>query len=190
MLKVRRQVSPHPLHLYLQISKYKLLDGLVSPPRPLASLPLCKPAMGFSTNLQGKSAHEALLSRQDAELRLLDSMKRCILSKVRCDRDYAVALGSVATQGLKIDRGDDLHGSLVAATWKTMMEELDNTGKLIKQNADTIESKVVEALNGLYAEKRKMRKVYQEEHTRILQQFTHVSAKTYTFTHTQTVRGY
>jgi tyrosine-protein kinase Fer len=131
--------------------------------------------MGFSTNLQGKSAHEALLSRQDAELRLLDSMKRCILSKVRCDRDYAVALGSVATQGLKIDRGDELQGSLVASTWKTMMEELDNTGKLIKQNADTIESKLLDTLNGLYAEKRKVRKAYQEEHARILQQFTHVS---------------
>jgi tyrosine-protein kinase Fer len=130
--------------------------------------------MGFSTNLQGKSAHEALLSRQDAELRLLDSMKRCILSKVRCDRDYAVALGSVATQGLKIDRGDELQGSLVASTWKTMMEELDNTGKLIKQNADTIESKLLDTLNGLYAEKRKVRKAYQEEHARILQQFTHL----------------
>ncbi|XP_044263147.1 tyrosine-protein kinase Fer isoform X1 [Tribolium madens] len=131
--------------------------------------------MGFSSNLQGKSAHEALLSRQEAELRLLDSMKRCILSKVRCDREYAVALGSVATQGLKLDRGDDLQGSLVAATWRTMMEELENTGKLIKQNAETIETKVMEALNGIYAEKRKMKKAYQEEHARILLQFTHLS---------------
>lgn len=131
--------------------------------------------MGFSTNLQGKSAHEALLGRQDAELRLLDSMKRCILSKVKSDRDYAVALSSVVTQGLKIDRGDDLAGSLVASTWKTMMEELDNTGKLIKQNADAIESKLVDSLSALYADKRKMRKAYQEEHARILQQFTHVS---------------
>lgn len=66
--------------------------------------------MGFSANLQGKIAHEALLSRQDAELRLLESMKRCILLKVRSDREYAVGLGSVATQGLKIDRGDELSG--------------------------------------------------------------------------------
>lgn len=132
--------------------------------------------MGFSNNLQGKSAHEALLCRQDAELRLLDSMKRCILSKVRCDREYAMALGSVAMQGLKIDRGDELQGSLIASTWKTMMEELDNTGKLIKQNADTIESKLLELLNNLYSEKRKVRKAYQEEHARILQQFTHVSS--------------
>lgn len=66
--------------------------------------------MGFSANLQGKIAHEALLSRQDAELRLLDSMKRCIILKVKSDRDYAVALSAVASQGLKIDRSDELSG--------------------------------------------------------------------------------
>lgn len=66
--------------------------------------------MGFSANLQGKLAHEALLSRQDTELRLLDSMKRCIVLKVKCDRDYAVALSSVAAQGLKFDRSDELSG--------------------------------------------------------------------------------
>lgn len=131
--------------------------------------------MGFSANLQGRSAHEALLSRQDAELRLLETMKRVLISKVRSDRDYAVALSSVATQGLKIDRIDELSGSLVASTWRTMMEELDNTGKLIKQNADAIESKALDALNTIYTEKRKARKLYQEEHTRIAQQFTHVS---------------
>lgn len=55
------------------------------------------------------------------------------------------------------------------------MEEMENTAKLIRQNADTIESKCLDALNALYAEKRKARKLYQEEHARILQQFTHVS---------------
>lgn len=55
------------------------------------------------------------------------------------------------------------------------MEEMDNAAKLIRQNADNIENKCVDAINALYAEKRKARKLYQEEHTRILQQFTHVS---------------
>ncbi|XP_048522923.1 tyrosine-protein kinase Fer isoform X2 [Dendroctonus ponderosae] len=131
--------------------------------------------MGFSTNLQGKIAHEALLSRQDAELRLLEAMKRCINVKVKCDRDYATALSTVASQGLKIDRGDELAGSVVCSAWRNMMEELENTAKLIRQNADTVEIKALDALNSLYAEKRKIRKAYQEEHVRIVQQFTHLS---------------
>lgn len=66
--------------------------------------------MGFSTTLQGKSAHDALLSRQDAELRLLEIMKRCLLQKVKCDKEAAAALTAAAQQGLKIDRVDDLQG--------------------------------------------------------------------------------
>lgn len=56
-----------------------------------------------------------------------------------------------------------------------MMDELENSAKLIKQNADSVENKALDALNTLYAEKRKVRKTYQEEHTRILHQFTNVS---------------
>lgn len=66
--------------------------------------------MGFSSALQGRAAHEALLVRQDAELRLLDTMKRCITQKAKCDKEYAIALAAVSQQGLKIDRADDLHG--------------------------------------------------------------------------------
>lgn len=66
--------------------------------------------MGFSSALQGRAAHDALLVRQDAELRLLDTMKRCLLQKVKCDKEYAIQLATVSQHGLKIDRADDLHG--------------------------------------------------------------------------------
>ncbi|XP_044761728.1 tyrosine-protein kinase Fer isoform X1 [Coccinella septempunctata] len=131
--------------------------------------------MGFSSNLQGKVSHDAIITRQDAELRLLELMKRCLVSKVKCDREYAVALSAVATQGLKMDKSDDLCGSLIASTWRTMMEELDNTGKLIKQNADSVESRAIDSLNCLYAEKRKIRKLYQEEYNRIQHQLTNIT---------------
>lgn len=61
--------------------------------------------MGFST--QGK---EALVARQDSEIRLLELMRRCLLQKVKCDRDYASAISNVAVQGLKIEKADDLNG--------------------------------------------------------------------------------
>jgi tyrosine-protein kinase Fer len=56
-----------------------------------------------------------------------------------------------------------------------MLEELENTARLIRQNADSMESKSLDKLNSLYAEKRRARKQYQEEHNRIVAQFTHVS---------------
>lgn len=74
--------------------------------------------MGFSSALQGKSAHDALLSRQDAELRLLEIMKRCLLQKVKCDKEYAIALTAAAQNGLKIDRADDLQGKRLNSEMK------------------------------------------------------------------------
>lgn len=135
--------------------------------------------MGFSSNLQGRIAHEALLLRQDAEIRLLETMKRCLMLKIRYDREYASALSSVASQGLKIERLDDLSGSLIATAWKSILEELDNTGKLIKQNAEFIETKALDSLSSMYSEKRKARKLYQEEHQRITQQFINVNNTIY-----------
>ncbi|KAK9885005.1 hypothetical protein WA026_009234 [Henosepilachna vigintioctopunctata] len=131
--------------------------------------------MEFSVNLQGKTSHEAILLRQDSELRLLDLMKRCLMSKLKCDREYAAALSAVATQGLKMDRSEEMFGSLVASTWKTMMEGLEDTGKLMKQNTINLETKVLDSLNNLYAEKRKIKKFYQEEYTKIQMQLTNIS---------------
>ena len=64
--------------------------------------------MGFSS--QGKSVHEALLARQDGEIRLLEIMRKCLQAKSKSDREYASALSSCAQLGLKIDRTDDLNG--------------------------------------------------------------------------------
>ena len=65
----------------------------------------------------------------------------------------------------------------LSQAWKNMLEELENTAKLIKQNADLVESKSLDKLNSLYTEKRRARKQYQEEHNRIVVQFTHVSSR-------------
>lgn len=133
--------------------------------------------MGFSTNLQSRAAHEALLARQDSELRLLETMRRCITNKVKCDREYAISLTTVAMQGQKIDRSDDLVGSLIVQAWRGMMEEIENAAKLVKNNADLIEKETLEKLNTLCFEKRRSRKQYHEEHNRISQQFSNVSKK-------------
>ena len=55
--------------------------------------------MGFSSALQGASSHDAILSRVDAELRLLENMKRCLTARVKADREYAIALNSFVLQG-------------------------------------------------------------------------------------------
>lgn len=60
--------------------------------------------MGFSSALQGESSHAALLARQDAELRLLDTMRRVLLARAKCDRDYGAALTQLAQTAAKMDQ--------------------------------------------------------------------------------------
>ena len=69
--------------------------------------------MGFSAALQGTAAHEALLARQDAELLLLENMRRCLALRIKCDRDYAVALNTVVFQSGKFELCKDIASSLI-----------------------------------------------------------------------------
>lgn len=131
--------------------------------------------MGFSSALQGRAAHEALLNRQEAELKLLETMKRCLIQKSKCDKEYAASLVAVTQQGLKIDRSDDLQGSHITRAWRAFMEELEHTAKQVKANAEQLEQVCLDKLAHLYQDKRRVRKQYQEEHTKIATKFSHIT---------------
>ncbi|XP_047997014.1 tyrosine-protein kinase Fer isoform X3 [Leguminivora glycinivorella] len=131
--------------------------------------------MGYASAGTGRAAHEALLARQDAELRLMETMKRSLQAKMKSDREYALALSAAAAQGQKMDKCEELNGSVIASAWRTMTEEWENTSRQIKANAEALEARAVDRLTSLMAERRKARKVYQEDHAKISSQFTQLS---------------
>ncbi|KAM3966984.1 tyrosine-protein kinase Fer isoform 2-T2 [Aphomia sociella] len=131
--------------------------------------------MGYASNNAGRAAHEALLARQDAELRLMETMKRSLQAKMKSDREYALALSAAAAQGQKMDKCEELNGSVIASAWRTMTEEWENTSRLIKANAEALESRALDRLTALMTERRKSRKTYQEDHSKISSQFTQLS---------------
>ncbi|XP_063635263.1 tyrosine-protein kinase Fer isoform X5 [Cydia splendana] len=131
--------------------------------------------MGYASAGTGRAAHEALLARQDAELRLMETMKRSLQAKMKSDREYALALSAAAAQGQKMDKCEELNGSVIASAWRTMTEEWENTSRQIKANAEALESRALDRLTSLMVERRKARKVYQEDHAKISSQFTQLS---------------
>ncbi|XP_072929317.1 tyrosine-protein kinase Fer isoform X5 [Epargyreus clarus] len=131
--------------------------------------------MGYTSSGAGRTAHEALLARQDAELRLMETMKRSLQAKMKSDREYALALSAAAAQGQKMDKCEELNGSVIASAWRTMTEEWESTSRLIKANAEALESRALDRLITLMTERRKARKVYQEDHTKISSQFIQLS---------------
>jgi len=86
--------------------------------------------------------------------------------RVKCDREYAIALNSVVLQAQKMDKVE-MAGSLVAQCWSTFVDESEKIVKIIKENADFLASNTLEILNNLFVEKRNNRKTYHEEHARV-----------------------
>ncbi|KFM79159.1 Tyrosine-protein kinase Fps85D, partial [Stegodyphus mimosarum] len=128
--------------------------------------------MGFSTDLQDAFSHEALVGLQDAELKLLENMKKCVLLRAKCDRDYASALTMVSLQAQKLDQSKELEGSSIARAWYAIAEEMDTMSKIIRRNADCLTSSTVESINSLISEKRALKKHYVEEHDALNRELT------------------
>jgi len=51
--------------------------------------------MSFGSDLQGWQSHEALLGVQDYEINLLENVRKCVIHRAKCDREYVAALSSV-----------------------------------------------------------------------------------------------
>lgn len=142
--------------------------------------------MGLST--QGKNIHDVIASRQDSEIRLIEVMRKCLLLKVKCDRDYACSIQNVSLVGMKIDRIDDLNGNQMFRTWKRFMEELENHSKSIRKRMECLESICIDRISNVLAEKRRMKKQCQDDHDKIssrLLQLTDEVAKKKTEYHKQ-----
>ena len=125
--------------------------------------------MGFSANLQGKGSHEALIARQDAELRLLENLKRWLVLRIKCDRDYASALASLNSVTSKIEKSDELSASSpFTQAVLTAVENSDSLAGIFKQNADYLSNVTLEKLNAILNDKRNSRKFYLEEYNRLV----------------------
>lgn len=70
------------------------------------------------------------------------------------------------------------------------MEEWDQTAKQLKSKAELLESVCQDKLTHLYQDKRKARKTYQEEHSKIAAQFTTVSTTSFKFNYSSFQIGY
>lgn len=130
---------------------------------------------GGNATTQGKPEYEALVVRQEAEIRMLEVMRRCVTSKLKCDREYASSLSAVCALGFKCAVGDAAPGgSLVAGAWKRLLDELEAVSRAIRGVCDRIEKNMLDRIAGICAEKRKAKKAYQDEYNRISLQYNNV----------------
>lgn len=66
-------------------------------------------------------------------------------------------------------------GSQVFQAWRKYMDEIEQQSKQIRNNAEQLENLSSDRMAQLFHDKRKSKKQYQEDHSRIASQFAHVS---------------
>ncbi|KAL5020316.1 hypothetical protein ScPMuIL_003208 [Solemya velum] len=130
--------------------------------------------MGFGTDLQGKKSHEALLRLQDAEIKLLENIKRCITIKAECDKKYAASLATMVQQAQKLEQTEFHSCCGVFQAWECIVQQTDNFAQLLKNNVEELSNKTLEKLNLLISEKKTSKKTYIDERNRLEYEFNKI----------------
>ncbi|XP_060083276.1 tyrosine-protein kinase Fer-like [Ylistrum balloti] len=130
--------------------------------------------MGFGTDFQGKESHESLLRIQDCEIRVLDNIKRCLAVRIDSDKKYAASLNTIVQSAQKLDTNEFQAHCSVFKGWDTIVRQTDRFVKLLRQNVEEMSSKTMEKLTDLINEKKASRRLYQEERSKLDQEFSKV----------------
>lgn len=135
-------------------------------PSPAASA-VWSGSVPFEKALLSIEAREALLQVQDTEQRLFECMRRCMLARAKCDREYAASLEGVAqlAQRLGPSPSDATAASYTSifTTWSKIMEETSTLALMLHKRAESITTGVVDKLAQLIADRNAARKTFADE---------------------------
>ncbi|XP_006885218.1 PREDICTED: tyrosine-protein kinase Fes/Fps isoform X3 [Elephantulus edwardii] len=128
--------------------------------------------MGFSSELCSPQGHGAVQKLQEAELRLLEGMRKWMAQRVKSDREYAGLLHHMSLQ----DSGAQSRGvgldSLVSQSWAEITSQTESLSRLLRQHAEDLNSGPLSKLSLLIRERQQMRKTYSEQWQQLQQELT------------------
>ncbi|XP_058150696.1 tyrosine-protein kinase Fes/Fps isoform X2 [Dasypus novemcinctus] len=144
----------------------------VGPRRPQEQLPAPDVAMGFSTELCSPQGHGAVQRLQEAELRLLEGMRKWMAQRVKSDREYAGLLHHMSLQ----DGGGQGRGagpdSPISQSWAEITSQTEGLSRLLRQHAEDLNSGPLSKLSLLIRERQQLRKTYSEQWQQLQQDLT------------------
>lgn len=69
--------------------------------------------MGFPVSWQSKITHDSVVAKQEFDIRLYEAIRRSLIQRAKCDKDYAAALSNSVVQiGMKFDKNDEFSGEI------------------------------------------------------------------------------
>ncbi|XP_008048433.1 tyrosine-protein kinase Fes/Fps isoform X4 [Carlito syrichta] len=128
--------------------------------------------MGFSSELCSPQGHGAVQQMQEAELRLLEGMRKWMAQRVKSDREYAGLLHHMALQ----DSGSQSRGisadSFIGQSWAEITSQTEGLSRLLRQHAEDLNSGPLSKLSLLIRERQQLRKTYSEQWQQLQQELT------------------
>ncbi|KAM7230888.1 hypothetical protein CapIbe_018378 [Capra ibex] len=128
--------------------------------------------MGFSSELCSPQGHGAVQQMQEAELRLLEGMRKWMAQRVKSDREYAGLLHHMSLQ----DSGGQSRGigphSPISQSWTELTSQTEGLSRLLRQHAEDLNSGPLSKLSLLIRERQQMRRTYNEQWQQLQQEFT------------------
>uniref|UniRef100_A0A1D5QQF2 Tyrosine-protein kinase n=1 Tax=Macaca mulatta TaxID=9544 RepID=A0A1D5QQF2_MACMU len=128
--------------------------------------------MGFSSELCTPQGHGVLQQMQEAELRLLEGMRKWMAQRVKSDREYAGLLHHMSVQ----DSGGQSRGispdSPISQSWAEITSQTEGLSRLLRQHAEDLNSGPLSKLSLLIRERQQLRKTYSEQWQQLQQELT------------------
>ncbi|KAF4017826.1 hypothetical protein G4228_009515 [Cervus hanglu yarkandensis] len=128
--------------------------------------------MGFSSELCSPQGHGAVQQMQEAELRLLEGMRKWMAQRVKSDREYAGLLHHMSLQ----DSGGQSRGigahSPISQSWIELTSQTEGLSRVLRQHAEDLNSGPLSKLSLLIRERQQLRKTYNEQWQQLQQELT------------------
>ncbi|XP_058290576.1 tyrosine-protein kinase Fes/Fps isoform X4 [Hylobates moloch] len=128
--------------------------------------------MGFSSELCSPQGHGVLQQMQEAELRLLEGMRKWMAQRVKSDREYAGLLHHMSLQDSGAQSRGTSPDSPISQSWAEITSQTEGLSRLLRQHAEDLNSGPLSKLSLLIRERQQLRKTYSEQWQQLQQELT------------------
>ncbi|XP_042328571.1 tyrosine-protein kinase Fes/Fps isoform X2 [Sceloporus undulatus] len=128
--------------------------------------------MGFGLQLGCPEGHAALLQLQEAELRLLEGLRKWMGQRAKSDREYAALLHQMHSLAGKQESGGMLGSSQVGQCWWSLVTLTEALSQTLQRHAEAVLAGPFHRLSLLIQNKQQLRRTYSEQWQQMSQDFT------------------
>ncbi|XP_066491171.1 tyrosine-protein kinase Fes/Fps [Tiliqua scincoides] len=119
--------------------------------------------MGFGLQFGCSEGHAALLQLQEAELRLLEGLKKWMGQRAKSDREYAALLHQMHGLAGKQESGGPLGSSQVSQCWWSLVTQTEALSQTLQRHAEALTAGPLQKLSLLIRDKQQLRRSYAEQ---------------------------